>query len=134
MMGALTFVMRVQTSEEKTKLRSISEAISLNLSGQGLSMKFIPKFEDNNGKIKFFTFTTINANDKSCTLYVSILDENMKHSTFRYPCKIQDGVIYSVGLEYVKEMTFCLQEYVIMGTVIFLISCLIISAIKIIKS
>lgn len=132
-LGAITFVMRMQTSEERERGRKIADSIALNASGQGLSMPFIPESEDKNGAFKFYTYSTIKNDEKSCMLYVSIITENHKHLTVRYPCQVQDNIIYSVGLDYAREKTFSVIEYIIMGASSFIICFAFINTVKVLK-
>ena len=132
-LGAITFVMRMQTAEEKESGRRIADSIALNCSGQGLSSPFIPEGETKDGTFKFWTYSNIKNDDKSCMLYVSIITENHKHLTVRYPCQVQDRIIYSVGLDFANEKTFSLIEYIIMGVSSFLICFTLINTVKVIK-
>lgn len=132
-LGAITFVMRMQTSEERERGRNIADSIALNTSGQGLSRPFIPESEDKNGTFKFYTYSTIKNDEKSCMLYVSIITENHKHLTVRYPCQVQDNIIYSVGLDYAREKTFSVIEYIIMGVSSFLVCFTFINTVKVLK-
>lgn len=132
-LGAITFVMRMQTSEEKERGRKIADAIALNASGQGLSMPFIPESEDKDGRFKFYTYSNMKNDEKSCMLYVSIITENHKHLTVRYPCQVQDNIIYSVGLDYAREKTFSVMEYIIMGVSSFIVCFAFINTVKVIK-
>ena len=129
-LAAITFFTRLQTPEEKEKCRVLADSIALNSSGQGLSMPFVPK--DGEEEIRFLTFCSlISDKEKECRMTVIIvLPESKQHATYSYPCKIQGNVIYSVGLEYVKYSTYCLQEYVLMATISFLLCFSIISAAK----
>ena len=133
MLGAVTFVMRIQTSEEKERSRNIADSIALNCSGQGLSRPFIPEGETKNGTFKFWTYSTIKNDDKSCVMYVSIITENHKHLTVSYPCQVEDNIIYSVGLDFANEKTFSLIEYIIIGASSFLLCFALINTVKVIK-
>ena len=132
-LSACSFFMKIQTTEEKKNYRKIADSIALNESGQGLSLAFIPDSEDKDAKFKFWTYSVIKNGEKSGVLYVSIITYDKKHLTVRYPCQIQDNIIYSVGLDYAREQTFCLIEYFIMGISSFILSFSIVSCVKIIK-
>ena len=123
-LGAITFFTRLQTSKEKEKYREIANSIALNVSGQGLSMPFIPKSEE----IRFVTYAA--PNNKACTLYVILILPENKHAVYSYPCQVQDNIIYSVGLEYANYSTYCLTEYIIMGVFAFLLCFSITCAVK----
>ena len=133
-LGAITFITRPQTSEEKEKYRNIADSIALNVSGQGLSMSFIPESENKDGAFRFLTYSRITNKDNSCTLYVSIYStENNKHLTVSYPCQVKERIIYSVGLDFANVSTYSLMEYLLMGGVSFLICFSIITAVKVAK-
>ena len=133
-LGAFTFFTRLQTSEEIEKYRKVSDSIALNVSGQGVSSPFIPESETKDGKFIFLTYSTIKYDDSSCMLYVSIYEtEDHKHLTVRYPCQIQDNIIYSIGFDYANVSTFSLIEYIILGGIVFLISFSIIAVVKVAK-
>lgn len=127
----LTFVMKPETVEQKNSFRNLADNIALNISGQGLSMPFIPNSEAKDG---FKAISSIENLDKdSCNLYVIIMKDN-KHLTMKYPCQIQDSIIYSVGLDYAHEYTFAVMEYILIGSIAFIICFAFLGAIKVIKS
>ena len=122
----LTFVMKGEAGEQK-RIRSICDSMSLNTSGQGLSMPFLKKNDE------FQALCIISkVNDNSCTMHVIVYKDGKK-LTVKYPCQIKNQVIYSVGVEYAHVSVFCLTEYVIIGSIIFCISFAVLAAIRIIK-
>lgn len=129
---AISFVMKMQSASEIKKNRKIADAIALNISGQGLSEPFIPDSETD-GTFKFFTYSKV-SKDHTGILYVSIMDENFKHLTVRYPCQIRDKIIYSVGLEFASAKTFSIIEYIIIGLTSFVLCFTVINTVKILKS
>ena len=130
---SLTFVMRVEDAQQKQEFRNIANSIALNTSGQGLSMSFLPESETKETEnIKVLTFIK-NGKKDSCKMYVMLIKDN-KHYSVEYPCQVQDGIIYSVGLDYAQEKTFLVMEYVIIGCISFFLCLAILASIKIIKS
>ena len=128
----ITFIMRVNTPDEKKEFKNISDSIALNSSGQGISSSFIPKIENEDG-FKFLAYFKISKDYKSGTLYVSVIKGNKRQSV-KYPCQVQDNIIYSVGLEYARETTYSLAEYGAMALFVFLIIYSLLLTAKVIKN
>lgn len=128
----LTFVMRLETSEQKKNFRNLADNIALNTSGQGLSMPFVPDSETKEEDVKVITIIK-NLKKDSCTLYVILIKDN-RHLTVQYPCQVQDRIIYSVGLDYAHENTFALLEYILLGGIAFIVSFAFLAAVKVVKS